>query len=393
MVLNQGFPDVRVCQEATALQQKGYEVWIIVSSLETRSPEYAAKDFNTIILDFSGHNKNSFLNKVRALTYSYPALLDKLFSTPAFVEIRERVCVVHAHDLHWCRFGHDIARRLGAKFVADFHENSPALPEYFGRKIWSKSLKQTLVNMTRSKIFLSMYERWVINRADAVITVVHENKQRLIKSYGTGAYYCVSNTKDPVRLPYMGLSTAGKVTLLYHGSIQEKRGIRVLAEAFASVDTTNLRLVILGFSKNSPEKNAVLDLLSNVPVDRYSLMDWTSDLDKILDVIKQADIGVIPHERCELTETTIPNKLFEYFCYGKPVIVSDVAPLKRVVEETHTGLVFKAGDIKDLARCCETVVDKALLHEFSANARKAAEGAYGWDKDRRELLRVYDKFA
>ena len=53
-----------------------------------------------------------------------------------------------------------------------------------------------------------------------------------------------------------------------------------------------------------------------------------------------ADICIIPHEKCELTNTTVPNKLFEYFCYGKHVIVSDAAPLKRIINETNSGIVF-----------------------------------------------------
>jgi len=262
MVLNQGFPDVRVCQEANALKEAGYEVWVVVSSLDTRSPEYLAADFNTILLDLSVIN--TFSDKLRALGYSHPALVERLLNLPEIQQIQHRIVVVHTHDLHWCRFGWDVAQRLGAKFVADFHENSPALPEYFGSRILSKSPKQTVYNVFRSRFFLQYYEAWVVRRSHAVITVAPENAERLKARHQKDEIYCVSNTKDPKTYEYMGLSENQEITLIYHGSIQKNRGLKVLSEAFSRVDTSRMRLVILGFHPDSKDKAEVIQALGGV---------------------------------------------------------------------------------------------------------------------------------
>jgi glycosyltransferase involved in cell wall biosynthesis len=391
MILNQGFPDVRVCQEALALQAQGYEVWTLVTSLDTRSPEYFAKDFNTICFNTDLSGKRSLIAKIRSLFFAYPELERRLFADSRFLALTNRIFVVHVHDLHWCHFGFSIARRLSARFVADFHENSPALPAYFGHKIISRSPRQTISNIFRSRYILSIYERWVVRRADAVITVAKENQARLENPKQNTKIYCVSNTKDPAGYPYLGLAKGSSITFLYHGSIQQNRGLRVFAEAFARTEARNIRLVILGFGKNSAEKQVIEEIIPANRTEDVTLLDWTSDLEEIKDVIMQADVGVIPHNRCELTETTLPNKLFEYFCYGKPVIVSDVAPLKRIVEETQAGYVFKAGDPSSLAQCIEYCSDKKRLEQLSANARNAAVGSYNWAVDRKELIRLYSE--
>ena len=50
-----------------------------------------------------------------------------------------------------------------------------------------------------------------------------------------------------------------------------------------------------------------------------------------------------PHEDFEHTQTTVPHKLFQYMMGRKTVLVSDCAPLKRIIGDNEAGYVFKAG--------------------------------------------------
>jgi len=391
MILNQGFPDVRVCQEADALTESGYEVWIVVSSLETRSPEFDAKHFNTIVIDTSLEAKRALADKLNFLMYKFSVIETRVFKHPMFSSIKNRIIAVHVHDLHWCRFGYAIAKKLDVSFVADFHENSPAIPEYLQKKIITKSPKQTLFNFfSYSRYVLSVYEKWVQRTADAIIVVTKENGDRLKKQIKSKQkIYCVSNTKNPTKYSYIGINDEPEITLFYHGTIQPNRGIDVLAKAFSRLDPNKYRLTILGFSHDRKQKDMIEHLLSSEHLKKTRLLDWTSDFNIILSEATKADIGFIPHNRCELTETTLPNKLFEYFCYGKPVVVSDVAPLKRIVEDANAGLAFEAGNDLDLANCIIKMGDKKTLKTLSVRARKAAEGKYSWNSDKAELLKLY----
>jgi glycosyltransferase involved in cell wall biosynthesis len=395
MILNQGFPDVRVCQEANALTDNSFEVWIVVSSLKSRSPEFDAQNFNTIVIDTSLNKKRTTNEKLRSLVYNFPEIESRLFANPNFLSIKNRIVAVHVHDLHWCRFGYEVSKKLNAKFVVDFHENSPALPEYFEKNILTKNPRQLINNFfNNSKLLLSLYEKWAQKNADAIIVVTTENADRLNNRITSRSkVYCVSNTKDPNRYSYIGISEKPFFNIFYHGTIQPNRGLITLAKAFAKLDPRKFRLTILGFSHNDKQKKLITDLLTPAHLQSTELLDWTSDYEKIQCKVAEADIGIIPHNKLELTETTLPNKLFEYFCYGKPVIVSDVAPLKRVVEDAKAGLVFEAGNELSLANCITMMADKVTLRSYSIKAREAAEGKYSWNTDKSELVRLYSELA
>ena len=74
----------------------------------------------------------------------------------------------------------------------------------------------------------------------------------------------------------------------------------------------------------------------------------------------------------------------------KPVIVSSCKPLKRIVEETQAGLVFKANDPSDLARCLECLYKNGDgIEKFGENGRRAALGPYSWKNDSARLLKLY----
>jgi glycosyltransferase involved in cell wall biosynthesis len=59
-----------------------------------------------------------------------------------------------------------------------------------------------------------------------------------------------------------------------------------------------------------------------------------------LQLIRSADVGVIPHIECELTESTLPNKLYDYFAAGLPVIASSTGPLRRELQLANAGFAI-----------------------------------------------------
>lgn len=388
MILNQGFPDLRVCQEADALIEAGYEVWIVVSNLDSRSPEYDASLYNTIVIQLP---KNiGIIDKLMSIAFfTNKKYENKLLNHDKFSAIKDNIFAIHVHDLHWFNFGYNIARSLCVKLVVDFHENSPALPEYFGKKIIRGSMFKTFANLFGTKFYLSLYENWAIRRADAVIFVVEENLERVKKKNYKAKLVIVSNTKDPIKYEPMGLSNDKRIVLFYHGSIQKNRGIRTLVKAFSKLDASKYKLVILGFKEGCLEKEYILNFYNQELPENILLINHSSNFEFIQDVLKEGDIGVIPHERCELTETTVPNKIFEYLCYGKPILVSDVSPLARITEESGAGFSFKAGNSDDLYRRVLQFGTKKDLLFFSSEARNSAESKFNWDFDKNRLVELY----
>lgn len=387
MILNKDFPNVRVCQEIDALRVAGYIVYVVIKkNPENASPEYDINDFNTIELDLTKSKLNYFHSM---MTYKHPDIENKLLNNRIFKSIRSDIFAIHVHGLYWANFARTIANKINAKLVLDLHENYPALREFFGTDK-ATSIKALIINFLDSTIRIRKHESQAIQFSDATLVVVEENGIRLQKNHAKSKIICVSNTKDPQCYKYMGINRKSEsINIFYHGTIQKLRGLRTVIESMKYLNNSKYTLTIVGFAKGCLEKEYILDYFNqNIP-SNIKLINWTNDFKLIQKYIQTADICVIPHEKCELTETTVPNKIFEYFCYGKPSIVSNVAPLERIVKETNAGLIFEAGNAKDLANKLNTIQSKNNLIDFSKNARQAAENTYHWGVDSKRLIDLY----
>src|SRR3989338_4060258 len=73
------------------------------------------------------------------------------------------------------------------------------------------------------------------------------------------------------------------------------------------------------------------------------------DINKYYSVV---DMLVYPRISKRITELVTPLKPLEAMALQKIVVASDVGGLKELIEDQVTGLLFKAGDIEDLAQKC-----------------------------------------
>jgi glycosyltransferase involved in cell wall biosynthesis len=72
--------------------------------------------------------------------------------------------------------------------------------------------------------------------------------------------------------------------------------------------------------------------------------------------------------------------------FSKPVIASDCAPLKRVIEQEGCGEIFRSGDVNDLLGAIRRMARDASLRERGKNGRAAVEREYNWNVDKERLL-------
>jgi glycosyltransferase involved in cell wall biosynthesis len=176
----------------------------------------------------------------------------------------------------------------------------------------------------------------------------------------------------------------------YIGSIAPHRGLDTLlmAIAYARKQIPKLMLTVVGVQK----KDQVL-------IDRWvrklsirehvDVVHW-QPFDKVYAYIIASQVGIIPHNNFEHTQTTIPHKLFQYMLSARPVLVSSCRPLKRVIMETRAGRIFEANNHKDLARhLIHMNQNKPETRQLGLNGRQAALGQYAWRNDARRLVDMY----
>ena len=74
---------------------------------------------------------------------------------------------------------------------------------------------------------------------------------------------------------------------------------------------------------------------------------------------------------------------------GKPVIVTSVKPLKRIVEDAQCGLVVESKNSKEMAEGIIKLKEPSLAKELGCNGKLAIKDRYNWKHDERRLLSVY----
>lgn len=170
--------------------------------------------------------------------------------------------------------------------------------------------------------------------------------------------------------------------ILFLGRIHWIKGIDTLIRAFRLVHRLyeKVFLVIAGID------DGYLDRIYQVATTSSASDNiiFTGPIfgDKKLEAISDADFVVLP-SRYE----SFGMVVLESHACGKPVIVSDAIP--GIVTHGETGLVFKTGDIRELAsQMIALLSNPDLTERFGSNSREKVEQEYAIDKilDRIESL-------
>jgi glycosyltransferase involved in cell wall biosynthesis len=183
------------------------------------------------------------------------------------------------------------------------------------------------------------------------------------------------------------------ITLLYAGGINKHRGLQYVIKGlkYFNESERKLRLWILGTG------SYVEDLKDLVKVekmgDRVFFEGW-KNYKEMQTYFGKSDICLIPHIKSDHTDSTIPHKIFQYMYAGKPMLVSNCLPLKRIVNETHSGKVFDFNNPKDFAiKLTQLLDDKRYLDiSFSKNCQEIITYKYNWRIDSQILINIYLKY-
>ncbi|HET9627599.1 MAG TPA: glycosyltransferase family 4 protein [Kofleriaceae bacterium] len=192
--------------------------------------------------------------------------------------------------------------------------------------------------------------------------------------------------------------TGGPPRILYVGSIDPGRGVRVLVKAMSAiVREVDARLVIAGSMApkfDQPLQGAIRELGLTDKVEVLGPIDH----DQIPALIASATVCVVP-AAADLTPSptvVFPTKILEYMACKRAIVAPRRETLANVVENNREALLFEAGDPVDLARKVLRLLGEPMLRErlaqhayervrreFTASAtRRALKAAYTMLGDR-----------
>jgi len=398
MVLDGSYPsDIRVRKEAEELAKEN-NVFVLCTKSEN---ELDFEEVNNVKIDrcikYKSIVHKGILDVLNSINFNH-----LLFSkqVPLFIE-RNRIDVIHVHDLPLAKTGYIAAKKYGIRTVLDLHENYPA-----ALTTWFSWRKNPIIRL-KNKIFFSYnhwlkYEKEVVKKFDFLITVVDEMSERLYEHHGIEKKKIIvvpnaekkefANNFMNNKVNYFEDSFRDKFIISYVGGFGPHRGLQTAIEAMPQVIKAipNARLVLIG-----PANNDVMQFLREkirkLKLKNVVILKGKEPFKNVVRIMNNSHINIIPHISNEQTESAVPHKFYQILLSKQPILVSDCAPMKRLIEENNIGNVFKAEDENSFADSVIRIYNN--YNEAQEKAKRGFDlsfnGHLNWESQSKSLMELY----
>lgn len=394
------YPDIRVAKLALALADAGRSVTLLVRSNVLDDPQRAKHPYTRrLAAEHAAAGPRLAIRTVDAPgglpeAVTMPYHLNPLWRR-AITALVADTDVVIVRDIPLLLAASSAARGTSTKVVLDMAENYPAVLAEWRR--WEGRRAAVKNSVLRNVHLARELERRAVLAADAVITVVEESAVRVRAMAHRGSVHVVENTPDLAVFdlaradPAPSFGPRRPLEIVHSGEVHVYRGIDTIIEAarlLRAHGEPSVRWHIVGTGKGATQ---LVEHAARAGVaEDVRFWGWQ---EKVMPFVDAADAGVVPPHDSAHYRTTMPNKLYEAMAASQPVIVSDVAPMRRVVDETGCGLTFTAGDPAALAQAAQRLLDPQQRARMGRNGRLAVERRYRWGVDATTLVELVDRLA
>lgn len=391
----QTWPDIRIVKFADTLAAAGHPVTVLardaVSGDDPRAKHpYAAAAASRPSVQVRTVNPPDASRVRRAASTPYPFNPVWLRGIDRMLDEGCRLIIVR--DFHLVPAAVRRAHRRGVPVLFDMAENYPALLEAWRSE--DPPLTRVVNGVVRNIALARRVERRAVRSADRVIVVVPEHVERVARLGARPPVSVVENTPVLEELLAAGSGdTEPKrdgdlIDVLYTGEIHRGRGLDTVIEAARLLNTGSERFRFTCVGTGVQLEQLRADAFNCGVAETVRFVGWQPDLRPWL---ASTDIGLVPPHVTDHWNMTMPNKLYDLMAWGKPVVVSDTRPMRRVVEQERCGTVFASGDPASLATALRSLADPATRRELGQRGRSAVQRRYNWAGDSAALLGVVDE--
>lgn len=403
MLLDAVYPtDVRVEKETRALAAAGHEVFVL-SYADPDRPVRESYAGATVVRRPFQRTHAGLRGLLPGLSYLFTGIHRGWAAELRRLVDTDGIDAIHVHDLPLALTGLTVGEERDLPVVLDLHENWPEAVRLY-REV------DTLAERLSPRHFLSTLftppSRWervqrrAIHRAAFVVTVAEEARDHYINNHGAAPartkvvsnYVRIESFEGDI-IPAAGYDE--EFVISYVGSLGGRhRGLDAVVRALPSVlsRVPNTRLLVVG--GGTAYRHELEQLVDRVGVGDAVTFTGQVPFEEVPGYVAASDVCLVPHLSTPHTETTIPHKLFQYMAMRKPVVVTDVAPLRRVVSTTDAGLVVPSNDHGAFAEAFVDLANHADLRaRLGDNGRRAVEDRYNWAREAETLCDIYDELA
>lgn len=365
IVLNNFINDFRVRKECLSLQKVGADVQVVAlhdKSLPEKEIVHGIP-ISRIRLKTRGLTKNRIVQLIKYFEFVFHV-----------IKMHRKADIYHCNDLNALPVGVIIKKffNKNARVVYDAHE-------YETERNGSRKLE---------KPFMRWLESVLIRHADRFITVSDSIAREYARLYNIEKPNLVLNCP-----PNQSVSRQNKfreslgirqnqTIFLYQGGLSGGRGIAIILDAFLMSENDKNVVVFMGSgpleAQIKEKAKGSMTVFFYPAVAPEVLLNYTAS----------ADFGILFYENTCLNHYYCsPNKIFEYFMAGLPVIVSNLFEMKFLVEKYKVGVVAENTTPKSLLSSINKICSLDY-NQLIKNVRKTSN-IFNWEAQVKILLKVY----
>ena len=363
LVFNNFTNDSRVLKESISLANGGYEVEVIAHGDKGLNQVEKEKNFTI--------RRVSYLNREES-----KGIVSKLGAYLNYLRLSAKECkrfnIIHCNDLD----------TLALAFIVKKFYNKKIKVVYDAHEYETERHHQSEFD----KKILKIVERFLLKYVDKMITVSEPIADEYAKLYNIERPTVIYNTPEKIEIEKKDIFREKfnipkeHIIFLYQGGLQPRRGI---LEFFNLVrGKEGVSYVVMGFGHL---KDEILELTKTEP--NLYFHDAVSP-DVLLDYTSSADIGICIEENlCKSWNLGLPNKMFEYYMVGIPIVVSGLQELKRFIVDNQTGFVIEdIFDQEEFDRLFPTIIKE---YKERYNSIEKVKNIYNWQNQEKKLLKLY----
>src|SRR5665213_1871667 len=294
---------------------------------------------------------------------------------------RVRYDLIHVHNVpDFLVFAAWYPKLTGVKIILDIHD---IVPELFGSKFNSDSGGGYVW-------LLKMVEKASAAFADHVIVSNHLWQEKLIsRSVAKEKCSVILNHVDPA-LFYRRARTRndGKFIIIFPGSFQWHQGLDIAIEAFALLKD-RVPNAELHFYGGGATGDALVELTARLGLNGRVKFCGGTSLDRMADVIANADLGVVPKRADSFGNEAYSTKIMEFMSQGVPAVVSRTKIDSFYFDDKDVRF-FTSGDVQAMASAMIEVIENAPLRESLIQRGHEYADHHNWGVKKAAYLELVD---
>jgi len=382
--------DIRVRNEALALQKDGHKVFVLCFEAGSAySNHYKGITIHRWAL------KPKYKNILFALFHSFN-LYSKLWATKMEQFVKSNnINILHVHDLYMAKAGYIVKKKTKIPLVLDLHENYTYAVE--GYKWMHKKPSTYIIQPERWKKVEGRY----LSYPDTIIAISSTFKNYLLKKYAflsANNIIVYPNAPDVKQLESYPIDKniipkGNDYALFYFGGISKRRGVFMVIESLKTlvIKIPNIKLLLIGPVDKAEKKEFELAISQKEIKDNIIYYPW-KDISLLPSYITYSNICISPIEKNPQHESGIANKVFQYMLFERPVLVSNCGPQAEVINDSKAGLIHQWDSIDDFIDKVKYLFNNNTeATQMGMNGRKAVLTKYNQNELIKPMLEFYNQ--